>query len=329
MELPKDIAPDFYVVGAAKAGTTALYNWLRGHSDVFFPTVKEPGYFAYLDRPAAPARGPYDPHYVSKITTDSAAYASLYVDANGRLSGDASPVYLIDKNAASRIAAARADAKIIAILRDPVDRAFSQFLHHVRDCLEPCRTFKDALDAECSRMSNGWSWGHGYSSQGHYAPQIQRYLTAFQRSQILFLEFESLQLEPENCWRRICEHLDLKYRPMLENERVNETSSISTVCNRPRITRALRHPGLIQAMTKIIIPASLRKHLRQMLEGKGRAVPKLTHEIRNELASRYHHERRRIEMQTGLELEHWTSVRSLYENRKLASSKDMLDHTWL
>lgn len=318
MEPPTEFAPDFFVVGAAKAGTTAVYNWLRRHSDVFLPTVKEPGYFAYLDRPAAPARGPYDPDYVSKVTSERAAYARLYADANDRLTGDASPVYLIDKNAASRIAAARADAKIIAILRDPVNRAFSQFLHHVRDGLEPCRTFKDALDAECSRMNNGWSWGHGYSTQGHYAPQIQRYLTAFQRSQILFLEFESLQLEPENCWRRICKHLNLKYQPMLKNERVNETSSISTVSNRPLITRALRHPGLIQAITKIVIPANVRKHLRQILEGKGRAVPRLTREIRNDLANRYHHERRRIEIQTGLELGHWTTVRSLNENRNFA-----------
>ncbi len=192
-------APDFIVVGAAKAGTTAIYHWLAGHPNVFLPAVKEPGFFAYAGRSAIPEKGPYDPAYCNQIITDGPSYASLFDTAAGRLTGDVSPVYLIDGDAAARIAAVRPDARIVILLRNPVERAFSQFMHHMRDSLETCSTFEQALDAEEERLRDGWSWGHGYATHGFYAAQIERYLAFFPENQILFLDYRDLQNAPEQC----------------------------------------------------------------------------------------------------------------------------------
>ena len=301
-----DFAPDFFVVGAPKAGTTALFHWLNDHPDVFLPVVKEPAYFTYSGKPATPKNGPYDPDYVRQIAQDSGAYAALYDAAGSRLTGDISPIYLIDENAAERIAAVRPDARIIVLLRDPVDRAFSQFLHHVRDSLETCETFDDALDMEAQRLRDGWSWGHGYATHGHYAAQIERYLLCFPREQILFLEFQELQLEPEVCWRRICSHLALEHKSLVRNERVNATAGLTQVPRRPGISRHLRHSGTLQTRLKRFVPKSSRAWLRKLLEGRGRPVPVLSTETKRSLAGRYRDERTKIEEQTGLSLNHWS-----------------------
>jgi hypothetical protein len=301
-----DFAPDFFVVGAPKGGTTAVFHWLKGHPEVFLPDVKEPGYFAYANRSAVPRSGPYDLNYHAQITVDGKDYAKLYEGAEDRLTGDISPVYLVDKTVAARIASIRPDARIIVMLRDPVQRAFSQFLHHVRDGLEPFAAFEAALEQEAARLEAGWSWGHGYATHGHYASQIDSYLDAFHRDQILFLEFAQLNAEPDACWRQICDHLGIQQMPLEYNERVNVTSNLATVPSRPAITHAIRHPGRIQQQLKRLIPKNARKWLRKVFEGDGKPLPRLQHTTRRALAIRYQTERTSIEAQTGLSLDHWT-----------------------
>lgn len=300
-----DFAPDFFVVGAAKAGTTAVYHWLQSHPDVFQPSVKEPGYFAYVGGQASPVSGPYDPDYTSKIVVDRKSYARLYAEAGNRLTGDVSPVYLLNKYAAQRIAAVRPDARIIVLLRDPVDRAFSQFMHHVRDSLEPYETFEDALVHEAKRLAEGWSWGHGYATHGFYAAQIERYLKVFPREQVLFIEYQYLQNDPDGCWRQICRHIGIKPTVLVKNERVNSTENLKTVSSRPKLTHFLRHPGVVQKGLKQVMPAGLRARLRKMLEGPERPAPVLSPDTKRTLANLYLSERSRIEAFSDLNLQGW------------------------
>jgi len=299
--------PGFYVVGAARAGTTAVWTWLRRHPEVFLPNVKEPGFFAHVGRSAVPLNGPYDPDYVSKVITTADAYDRLYRAGRGRLSGDVSPVYLIDNGAARLIAAARPDARIVILLRDPVTRAFSQFLQHRREGLEPHASFEKALNDESRRFRLGWSWGHGYGGNGCYAAQIARYLDAFDREQILFLAFESLQSEPENCWGKLCQHLGLPAQPMTENRRVNATSTLVSLPAWPRLVRHVRHPGPIQRVVKSWLPASLAKFVRRRLEGVSQPVPVLKEKTRRALAERYQWERSSLRDMSGLALKGWGS----------------------
>lgn len=302
-----EFAPDFFVVGAPKAGTTAVYQWLRSHQDVFLPCIKEPGYFAYANVSATPRNGPFDPEYVRQITVDNRSYADLYSMAGARMTGDVSPVYLLDENAAGRIAAARPDARIIIVLRDPVERAFSQFMHHVRDSLDACETFDEALENEGPRLRDGWSWGHGYATHGHYASQIERYLAVFPKEQILFLEYQSLQNDPNACWQRIITHLGIAQERLARNDRVNTTTGLATVPSRPGLARRLRHPGGLQRLLKKLMSARLRAGLRRVLEGRQRPVPVLSAQTRRSLAARYQGERPRIEALTGLSLSHWAA----------------------
>jgi hypothetical protein len=285
-----------------------MFQWLQSHPDVFMPAVKEPSYFAYVGKSAAPLNGPYDPDYFCRITTEPEDYAELYADARGRLTGDVSPVYLVDQSVASRIAKLRPDARIIIILRDPVERAFSQYLHNVRDGLEPAINFDLALDLESARLREGWSWGHGYAKNGHYPDQIESYLKLFARHQILFLDFARLNSAPDNCWQQICSHLCIAQIPLLHNTRLNVTASLTSVSNRPAVTRALRHPGRIQMLVKTCVPKVLRKRVRNWLEGPGKPLPVLPEGTRQRLINLYSGERARIARKTGLMLDHWTGA---------------------
>ena len=302
-----DFAPNFFVVGAPKAGTTAVFSWLKSHPEVKLPETKEPGYFAYAGRTAVPQKGPYDSDYYSRITVNGSDYAQLYAAANGRLTGDVSPVYLVDHAVAARIASVRPDARIIVLLRDPVERAFSQYLHHVRDGLEPNSSFESALKDEPARLRDGWSWGHGYATHGHYAAQIDRYLEAFAREQILFLDFAHLNSDPAYCWQQICAHLQtITHRPLERNDRVNVTAELANVSARPAVTRAMRHPGPLQRLFKPLAPPGLRKQLRRFLEGPGKSLPVLQQITRQRLAAQFNPERTYIAKQTGLSLDHWS-----------------------
>jgi hypothetical protein len=307
MKSHADFSPHFFVVGAPKAGTTAVYHWLRSHPDVFLPSVKEPSYFAYAGSSAIPKNGPYDPDYVRQITVNRDSYAELYDAAGTRLTGDISPVYLLDEYVAGRIAMARPDARIIILLRDPVERAFSQFMHHVRDSFEPCETFEEALEQEEKRFIDGWSPGHCYATHGHYLSQIEKYFAVFPKEQILVLEYQDLQDAPEHCWRQICEHLRIEPIVLVRNERVNSTRDLVDVSGRPRLERRLKHPGPAQALLKRLMPPRLRAKLRHFLEGPRRLVPVLREDTTRSLAGRYQSERCQIERLTGLSLAHWTS----------------------
>ncbi|MGJ8594885.1 sulfotransferase family protein [Sulfitobacter sp.] len=307
MKSHKDFSPHFFVVGAPKAGTTAVYHWLQSHPAVFLPSVKEPSYFAYAGSSAIPKNGPYDPDYVRQITVDRESYAGLYDAAGPRLTGDISPIYLLDEYAAERIAVARPDARIIILLRDPVERAFSQFKHHVRDSLEACETFEEAIEQEEERLRGGWSAGHGYATHGQYLSQIEKYFAVFSKEQILVLEYQDLQSAPEHCWLRICEHLHIKPIGLARNERVNATRDLVDVPGRPGLARRLKHPGPAQALLKRLIPPLLRAKFRRFLEGPRRPVPVLRADTARSLAVRYQSERSQIERLTGLSLTHWTS----------------------
>ncbi|NRB19216.1 MAG: sulfotransferase [Rhodobacteraceae bacterium] len=301
-----DMAPAFYVVGAARSGTTALWSWLRRHPDVFLPTVKEPGFFAYSGRSAVPRRGPYDPDYVAEITTTAQAYYRLYEPMEGRLSGDVSPIYLIDAEAAGRIAETRPDARIVILLRDPVSRAFSQFLQHRRDGIEPLASFEAALLAEEWQLRQGWSWGHGYRVNGCYGAQIARYLDVFEQHQILFLAFEALQSAPETCWHRLCRHLGLPPCSMPQNRRVNVSSTLVGLPAWPWISRHIHHPGPLQKRLKHCLPRSFATFVRRRVEAATSPMPLLLDSTRHALADHYQQERRAVGEMSGLSLEAWS-----------------------
>jgi len=180
--------PDFFIVGAAKAGTTSLFEYLGQHPSVFVPEQKEPGYFSALRPMSDPKR-----------------YAALFGAAQAdQIIGEASTDYMPSPDSPRRIAEVCADAKIILMLRNPADRAFSLYRHMVRYGQEMAPTFQRALQLEPKRResesflrdnTHGF-FNYMYLSSGLYYRQINRFSRYFDDSQIKFVTFDNFTNRP-------------------------------------------------------------------------------------------------------------------------------------
>ena len=126
--------PSFLIIGAAKAGTTSLWDFLKAHPQVYMPDIKETNFFA-LEGTRADFKGPGDDECLNRLAvTDLESYERLFEGVTDQVAiGEASPLYLYHPEAPRRIKALIPHTRIVAILRNPTDRAFSSFMHLVRD----------------------------------------------------------------------------------------------------------------------------------------------------------------------------------------------------
>lgn len=211
--------PDFLVIGTKKGGTTSVANWLIQHRQVAplfsrFEKHKSPHYF---DINYWRGQRWYLSHFPAR------AVREVHRRRQGRcLVGETSPYYLFHPAAASRIHETAPTVKLIAILREPVSRAYSNYWDRVATGMETLTTFEAAVAAEERRLSGvDEAWladprhysfshdHHSYLARGHYAEQLSRYRAHFDTGQLLVLSADSLRAEPQRCFRRIEEFLGL------------------------------------------------------------------------------------------------------------------------
>jgi hypothetical protein len=201
--------PNFLIVGAAKAGTTSLYHYLKQHPAIYMPLeVKETFFFSGLTKAQFPGVGnEYGNSAVSELT----AYENLFASVTHEVAiGEACVAYLYYyETAIDRILQILgSNTKIIICLRDPLDRAYSNYLHHVRDNLEPL-SFLQAIQAQNSRREAGWWWGFDYLPVSFYFPQVKAYLDTFGRTQTLILRYDDLVQDPRAVLKTIFTFLEV------------------------------------------------------------------------------------------------------------------------
>jgi hypothetical protein len=188
--------PNFFIIGAGKAGTTSLYYHLRQHPEIFMSRYKEPKFFALEGHPLD-FNGPHDERIRRGTTTDLADYLELFEAAREQKAiGEASTIYLGDPRAPGAIADRLPHAGIVAILRHPAERAFSAFLHLLRDGYEPLPSFEEALEAEPQRASDGWYVQYQYRGRGFYGQHLQRYFDRFDPARIRIYLYEDFVDRP-------------------------------------------------------------------------------------------------------------------------------------
>ena len=249
--LPK---PNFFIVGAPKAGTTAFYVFLKQHPQIFCPeTAKEPHFFAPEFRHPA-------------FVQDPAEYAALFANARAqpRL-GEASVFYLYSREAASRIYEAGPESRIIMMLRNPVEMVYALYHEHVTNGIERYRSFPDALAAEERRATGVERVPASVSPElflyrriGRYAAQVGRYLETFPREQLHFIFFEDFTRDTAAEYERTLRFLgvDDAFKP--EFSRVNENRRVR---NRTLQCFLLARPAFIQKAVRALSPEGLRHRL--------------------------------------------------------------------
>jgi Sulfotransferase family len=194
--------PNFFIVGAPKAGTTSLYAYLAQHPQVFMPAVKEPQFFAQI-QPSDEFR-----HLVESIG-DRSRYLRLYHKAGDFAAvGDASPSYLWHPEVPARIKRVVPEAKIIIALRDPIERAHSHYLAEFREGAEHL-PFHAALCSDLRRPRKGPGISHMYVELGQYAAQVRRYVESFGADRVHVLLFDDLKRSAQRALAAIFQFLGL------------------------------------------------------------------------------------------------------------------------
>ncbi len=187
--------PDFLIIGAARAGTTALHGYMRQHPQVFMPSIKEPNFFSY-EGETLDCKGP-GADYINNSFTDLTAYNALFnIAPESAICGEASPLYLYSPDAPKRIKHHIPAAKLIVILRNPIEQAFSHFLYATKQAIEPEPDFTKALSLENERLAAGWQPLFGYSRFPRYAEQLKRYFKLFPKEKLFVRKYEEFQNSP-------------------------------------------------------------------------------------------------------------------------------------
>lgn len=267
--------PNFFVVGAAKAGTTSLYEHLRRHPQIYLSPVKEPHFFSRVK--PAPGRDVF-----FGGVADAHAYLELFEGASSQpVIGEASTSYLWDAETPARIHAVRPDAKIVIMLREPVSRAYSHYLNDVREGIER-RTFADALREDLATEPKGWGVSSLYVELGLYCEQVARYLRRFPRENVLVLLFEEFvrgvpsELDRVFAFLRV-ERIELPSKTPARNPYARPRSRASTF--------VLGTPG-VRRVARRLVPPRLRPFGKRLLLARGEK-PALDEDARQLLAGLY------------------------------------------
>jgi hypothetical protein len=250
------------VVGAAKAGTTSVYNYLKEHPQVFMSAVKEPKYFA-LEGMKLDYGGPGDSDEMHRHSiTDLGQYEALFESANGETAiGEASTLYLYSDVAAERMYAYNPDLKIVAFLRNPIERAYSNFTYMVRRGREPLRDFEAALEAEPQRIAHNWMPGWHYTARGFYSAQVARFLSRFKADQCRIYLYDDLQRDTAAVMRDLYGFLGV------DSSFVPDTGRRHNASGMPRsetLHRLLVHSGPLKSIGRQLLPGAVRRSLRRM-----------------------------------------------------------------
>jgi hypothetical protein len=252
---------------------------------------KEPHFFyeGGLDRPA---------HDGASL----AEYLALFEGVPYRVrAGEASTSYLYSESAAGEIKRFRPDARIMVVLRNPVDRAYSQYWNHVRDGTEPL-SFKEALEAEAGRVREGRWHGFHYVGVGRYADQVARYLETFGEGSVRAYLFEDLTRDAEGVCRDAFAFLGVDPDPPVEVGRIYNRSGPprSKLASRVLSSKSLR------TLAGRVLPAALKREIGERLRNSNtKPVPEMDPKTRAALLDVFEEDISRLEDLIGRDLSGW------------------------
>jgi hypothetical protein len=296
--------PNFLLIGAMKAGTTAFYQHLDQHPQVYMSPFKEPNFFAF-EGEKLDFRAPSDIEGLNRYAvTEIEEYRALFDGVSGEKAvGEASHWYMYKAEASERIKHHIPEARLIAVLRDPAERAYSEFLHFVRDGDEPITDFAEALRQEKARIRANWTMGL-YVDRGYYYTQLKRYFDRFDRDQIRIYLYEDLRDDPEFVMRETFRFLkvddtfvpDTSIRPNVSG--VPKNKALHVLLNGSRRAKAVFEP---------ILPAGAIRYAKD-LRSRNLVKPQMPPETRRQLVATYREEILNLQDLIQRDLSSWLEV---------------------
>jgi hypothetical protein len=297
MEIKK---PDFFIVGAPKSGTTALYEYLKKHPEIFMPEVKEIHMFGS------------DLEFKNRKLNEK-LYLSFFSSAqNEKRIGEASVWYLYSKKAAGEIKHFSPYSKIIIMLRNPVDLLYSNYYQFLYNDNEDMRSFEGALFAEPERKEGKmipkrahFVQGLFYSETVKFTEQIKRYFNKFGREQIHIIIYDDFKENIIKVYKETLAFLevDLNYQPDFQVINPNKKSRSKI------LRRILMNPPLfLRVISKTFIPEAYSEILIKKLTQSNTIYlprPPLNRKLKKQLERQFEPEIKKLSILLGRDLSHW------------------------
>ena len=303
------VMPNFLIIGAAKSGTTALYAYLRQHPDIFMSSVKEPRFFAFEGEKLS-FSGPKDhgERFNRETITDLKTYQSLFDGVAGEKAiGEASPAYLSSAEKASKsIRHHIPEVKLIVILRQPAERAYSAFLHTIRAGRETNMNFESVLKSEEKRIQNNWGaiWQH--RRLGFYYEQMLPYYQLFPQEQIKVCLYDDLRLNSASLIRELLTFLEVDSTLPLDVSRRVNVSGIPRSTWVQKFLKVSDNP--MRDMLKPLVPQKLRRSLVHKVKEANLIRPDLPEETRRRLTFEYKDDILKLQDLIQRDLSSWLNV---------------------
>jgi hypothetical protein len=291
--------PNFLVIGAAKAGTTALHRYLAQHPKIYMSETKEIRFFPFEnERPTFCGPGDDSDEVVTKIEEYRAFFEAA---AAFPVRGEASPLYLYYAKAAERIHHHIPDVKLVAILRHPVDRAYSHYLMLKHDGFEHLG-FREALAAEDQRVADRWSHRWHLRRRGFYAKQLKAYFELFKPEQIRIYLYEDLTRDAIAVLQDIFRFLDL------DDTFVPDTSvrhNEYRVARSPALHAFLTESRRTKNLLKPLLSFEVRQRIKGPINRRNQSKPPLAGELRHQLIEVFREDISELQAMLQRDLSHW------------------------
>jgi hypothetical protein len=302
--------PDFFVAGAPKAGTTALHAALARHPELYLSPVKEPKFFLTAQEPPPAQGGPGDARTYREHIWRRPDYEALFAAApTGTLRGESTPFYLYRADAQRRIRKLIPAARLIVVLRDPIERAHSNWTHLWSAGLDPVDDFVRACAAEERRIAAGWADFWHYVRLGQYGRQLEHLYSVFPREQVLVFRYRSLVAEPARLLDVVCRFLGAEPGLLTEVPRENVTAHPDPTGWHRSVGRLLRAGSAVTSRLPRHAGSSVLERLEWHLQSDARPRQPLTWDQRKALIPRFESDIRLLESLTGEDFSDWIAPR--------------------
>lgn len=291
--------PNFLIVGAAKSGTTSLYHYLKQHKDIFMPEYKEPQYFV-----SEKVQG-----RIYKSISSFKEYEDLFEGVHQKAVGEASVFYLcFHEEAIPKIKSVLGNkVKIIIVLRNPVDRAFSAYRHVSRNSLKETLSFEEALVAEEGRLERepNMTPMAMYKSMSMYSNSVQAYMSSFKDVHVVL--DEDLKHDATNALKTIFNFLEVDQEVKIDFKKHYNVGSLDW--SNSFLKKVVFGKGVWKTFVKKVIPSMVLKTFSKKLRLMGgKKVEKISEKTKLELQSYFREDVMALSKTIGRNLKHWIDV---------------------
>ena len=307
--------PNFFIVGAAKAGTTSIHYYLDQHPEIYMSPIKEPHYFskdirckdftqhdyirASLDIKKYLSKNILEKKHIAFIENEI-DYLDLFRDVNQEVRiGEISNGYLFSKVAAKEIFEFNPNAKIIIVLREPIERSFSHWIMDLRGRNVCRKSFLDAIKEDQSIEEKGWGITHLYVELGQYYEQVKRYLDVFPRNQVQIMMYDDFKINAEFFFNQLFFFLEVSPKIIDGNKKIN----VAGIPKYPLINNIIKK-SRINTITNKLLSSDKKQKIKLMLTNNTN-LPSLTLDDRKALKNYYVNDVKMLENIIEIDLSRW------------------------